>query len=192
MEGLLVDLATHPGFVAQLLRGIADYVLQTVRILCERFEFDAIAISDDYGTQKAMLISPRDWRRFIKPVLAEIYALAKKHDCHVFHHTCGNVVPIIPDLIEIGLDILHPIQPEAMDIFELKREFGRDLTFCGGLRTQDLLPCASPQEIRAEVGKLQREMGRGGGYILEPGITLQSDIPLDNLLAMIDEAQCAD
>ena len=189
MADLLVDLSCNPEFVEELLRGIADSILQTMAILFERFEFDGIAVSDDYGTQKAMLISPRHWRRFIKPRLSEIYSLAKSHGRTVFHHTCGNNVPIIGDMIEIGLDILHPVQPEAMDVFQLKREFGRDLTFCGGLRTQDLLPYGTAEEVRAEVRRLKREMGRGGGYILEPGISIQADVPLGNLFAMIDEAR---
>ena len=191
MEGLMLDVAFHAAFVEELLRGIADYVLQTMRILFDRFQFDGIALSDDYGTQRAMLISPRDWRSFVKPRLSEIYSLAKAHGRTVLHHTCGNVRPIVGDLIDIGLDILHPIQPEAMDIFELKRAFGRDLTFCGGLRTQDLLPRGTPEDIRTEVRRLKQEMGRGGGYILEPGITIQADVPLENLIALIEAASIA-
>ena len=108
-----------------LLRGLADYILQTMEILFERFQFDGVAISDDYGTQRGMLMSPAGWRRLSKPILAEIYAYAQQRGRTVFHHSCGNICPIIGDLIEIGLDILHPIQPEAMDACELKREFGR-------------------------------------------------------------------
>lgn len=120
--------------------------------------------------------------------MAEIYGLAKQHGRTVLHHSCGHIVPVIGDLIELGLDILHPIQPEAMDIFDLKRRFGPHLTFCGGLGTQDLLPRGTPQQVRDEVRRLKDGMG-GGGYILEPGITLQADLPLANLLAMIDEAR---
>ena len=188
MENILKDVALRTTFVQALLRGIADYVLRTMEILLERFEFDAIALSDDYGTQRAMLISPDHWRRLIRPLLAEIFALAKKHGRVAFLHSCGNIMPIVGDLIDIGLDILHPIQPEAMDILELKRRFGQALTFCGGLRTQDLLPTGTPQQIRDEVRRLKEDMGAGGGYILEPGITLQADVPLDNMLAMIEEA----
>ena len=189
MENILLDLALNAEFVEALLRGLTDYILETMKILFERFEFDGIALSDDYGTQKAMLMSPDHWRRFIRPRLAEIYALAKKHKRAVFHHTCGNVTPIVGDLIDIGLDILHPIQPEAMDILALKREFGARLTLCGGVPTQELLPFGSPAEVRKEVRRLKREMGAGGSYILEPGITLQADVPLANLVALIDEAR---
>jgi uroporphyrinogen decarboxylase len=136
-----------------------------------------------------MLMSPAHWRRFIKPRLAEIYGLAKRHDRVVFHHSCGHITPIIGEMIDIGLDILHPIQPEAMDVFQLKREFGANVTFCGGVRTQDLLPRGMPVQVRDEVKRLQDVMGQGGGYILEPGITVQADVPLANLLALIEAAR---
>jgi uroporphyrinogen decarboxylase len=189
MQELLLDVALHPRFVRRLLEGIAGYILETMRILFARFDFDGIAVSDDYGTQGGMIMAPRDWGSLVKPWLAEIYGLAHNHGRTVFHHSCGNILPVIPDLIGIGLDILHPIQPEAMDVLALKREFGRDLTFCGGLGTQRLLPRGGPEEIRREVRRLKTELGRGGGYILEPGITVQADVPLDNMVAMIEEAR---
>jgi uroporphyrinogen decarboxylase len=189
MESLLLDLTLAPRFVEDLLTGVADYILRTMEILCSRFSFDGVALSDDYGTQRGLLLSPAHWRRFIKPHVARIYGLAKRHQRTVFHHSCGNIVPIIGDLIDSGLDVLHPIQPEAMDILQLKREFGAHLTFCGGIRTQDLLPHGTPQQVRDEVRRLQDVMGRGGGYILEPGITLQADVPLANLLALIEAAR---
>ncbi len=188
MEPILMDLALTPRFVEALLRGLADYILRTMEVLCARFRFDGVALSDDYGMQQGMLMSPQHWRRFIKPLLAEIYALAARNGRTVFHHSCGNIEPIIGDLIDIGLDVLHPIQPEAMDGVRLKREFGDRLTFCGGLRTQDLLPRGTPGQVRDEVRRLKDVLGKGGGYILEPGITLQADVPLENLVAMIEEA----
>jgi len=189
MENLLLDMAVKPKFVEELLRSLTDYILQTMQILFDRYSFDAVALSDDYGTQNGLLISPADWCRIIKPCVGDIYSFAKKNSRFVFHHSCGNVRSIIGEMIDIGLDILHPIQPEVMDIFELKREFGRDLTFCGGLGTQRLLPYGSCGQIREEIRKLKEQMGVGGGYILEPGITIQADVPLENMLAMIEEAQ---
>lgn len=189
MEPLLLDVALNRRFVESLLEGIAAYILRTMEILFERFRFDGVAVSDDYGAQRGLLISPADWRRLVKPHLARIYGLAKRHGRTVFHHSCGNIVPIIGDMVEVGLDVLHPVQPEAMDGLALKREFGRDLSFCGGLGTQKLLPRGTPAEVRREVRRLKREMGRDGGYILEPGITVQDDVPLENMLAMIEEAR---
>jgi len=189
LENMLIDLVLNPKFVDELLDSITDYVIETMEILFRRFEFDGIAISDDYGAQKSTLMSPAHWRKFVKPHLAEIYSLAKKHGRIVFHHSDGYIYPIIKDMIEMGCDVLHPVQPEAMDIFRLKKEFGKNLTFCGGIRTQDLLVRGTPGEIRAEVRKLKREMGRGGGYIVSNGITIQADVPLDNIVALIDEAR---
>ncbi len=160
MEALLTDVALHPGFVGDLLEGLTEYILATMRILFERYEFECVAVSDDYGAQQGTLMSPRDWRALVKPRLGRIYAFAKENGRRLFHHTCGDVYAIVPDMIEIGLDILHPIQPEAMDIEGLKREFGRDLTFCGGIGTQRLLPYGTPDEVRAEIRRLKREMGR--------------------------------
>jgi uroporphyrinogen decarboxylase len=189
MEGLLTDLIANPRFVEELLRGIADYILETTDVLFDRFTFEGVALSDDYGTQRGMMMSPSHWRRFVKPFLREIYDHAKNHGRTVLHHSCGDFYPIIGDLIDMGLDILHPIQPESMDGLKLKQEFGRDVTLCGGLRSQDLLPRGTPEDVCAEVRRLKREMGRGGGYILGPGLTVQADVPMPNLLAALDEAR---
>ena len=189
MENLLLDLVENPEFVHNLLEGIADYILAGMKIIFSRFEFDGIALSDDYGTQKGMLIAPDCWSEFVRPRVQDVFSFAREHDKTVFHHSCGNVYPIIGELIDIGLDILHPIQPEAMDILQLKREFGDRLSFCGGIPTQHLLPHGTPEEVRAEVRRLKRTMGKGGGYILEPGITLQADVPLENLIALTEEAR---
>lgn len=189
MEAVLTDLVLAPGFVRQLLRGLADHILATMEVLLARFRFDGIALSDDYGAQRGMLMSPAHWREFIRPLLAEIYALARAGGRTVFHHSCGNIEPIVGDLVDIGLDVLHPIQPEAMDIVRLKRDFGAHLTLCGGLRTQDLLPRGTPGQVRDEIRRLKDVMGKGGGYILEPGITLQADVPLANLVALVEEAR---
>jgi uroporphyrinogen decarboxylase len=189
MEELLLDLTINKKFVFELLEGITDYIIKTMKILMERYDFEAFSLSDDYGTQKALQMSPGDWQKFIKPFLGQIFELARENGKIMMVHTCGNVFEVIGDMIDIGLDILHPIQPETMDIYKLKAEFGRELTFQGGLGTQNFLPRATPDKIRDEVKILKNKMGMGGGYILEPGITIQGDIPVDNLLAMIEEAK---
>jgi len=188
MEQILLDIIIHPLFVQSLLDHLTEYIIGTIRELTVRGTFECIALSDDYGTQQGMLMSPEHWCKMVKPCLARIYAFAKKHKLAVFHHSCGNITPIIDDLIELGLDILHPIQPEAMDVFSLKKEYGRYVTFCGGVSTQRTLVSGNPDQVRAEVRKLKQSMSVGGGYILEPGITIQADIPRENLVAMIDEA----
>jgi uroporphyrinogen decarboxylase len=189
MERLLLDTVMNPGFVDALLRRLTDYILETVRILVSKGSFECIAVSDDYGTQHGMLMSPAHWRRLVKPCLARIYRFAKADGLAVFHHSCGNISPIIGDMIDLGLDILHPIQPEAMDIRFLKKQFGRHLTLCGGISTQGVLVSGTPEQVRSVVRSLKREMAGGGGYVLEPGITIQADVPGENLFAMIEEAR---
>jgi len=188
LSNLCLDVVDIPAFVEELLEKLKNYVIETLQHIA-RFRPDGVFLSDDYGTQTGLIIDPRHWRKLVKPRLHDIYQAAKKRDLVVMHHTCGNVREIIPDLIEIGLDILHPIQPETMDIFSLKRDFGPDLTFCGGIGTQHLLPRATPSEVRQTVIQALDAMAEGGGYILEPGITLQDDVPVENMVAMIDAAR---
>ncbi|MCP4751143.1 MAG: hypothetical protein GY866_09630 [Proteobacteria bacterium] len=189
MENLLMDTILNPKFVEALLNELTEYIIKGMTKLFEmNCEFECIFIMDDYGAQRTTIISPDQWRKLVKPCLEKIYGLAKKNDCDVFHHTCGHNTPIIGDMIDIGLDILHPIQPEAMDIKELKREFGRDVTFCGGLSTQDLLINGTPQQVADQVCWLKDHMAKDGGYIFDTGITIQADVPQENLIAMIDEA----
>jgi len=185
---LLVDLYEHPTFVHELLDRICEYDLRTLERLME-LPLDAVFVSDDYGNQRQLMMSPAQWREFVAPRLARIFDLARSRGLKTMLHSCGCVREIIPDLIALGLDVLHPIQPEALDVFALKREFGRDLTLWGGISTQHTLPHGTPEEVRAEVREKAARLGAGGGYILEPGITLQEDVPLANVLALIDAAR---
>jgi len=105
-----------------------------------------------------------------------------------FQHTCGNVLPIVPDLIDIGLDCLQSLQPEAMPVYELKQRYGRDLVLWGGLGTQELLPFGTPEAIRNEARRLKRELGRGGGYIFSSSKPIMSDVPIANAVALIEES----
>lgn len=189
MENILLDIVLNQEFLHKLLDRLVSYIIDTMKILFKTCRFDCIAVSDDYGSQHGMLISPAHWREFIKPCLKSIYSLAKENGYKVFHHSCGNIYQIIPDFIELGLDILHPMQPEAMNIRKIKNEFGDKLTFCGGIPTQSLLPYGTPDDVRKEVRNLKKVMAKGGGYILELGITVQSDVSLENMIAMIEEAK---
>lgn len=189
MENLLLAISLNEAFVQELLESLTNYILETMRILLNSFEFEAVAISDDYGTQRGLIISPQQWRKFVKPCLRLIYERAKSAGKVVFHHSCGNIIEIIADMINIGLDILNPIQPEAMNSFELKKRFGENLTFCGGMPTQTILPSGTREQVRSVVRRLKTDMSQNGGYIFEPGITLLCDVPFDNILSMIDEAK---
>ena len=143
--------------------------------------------SDDYGTQRALMISPDTWRRMVKPRLAELTRLAHLHGARTFLHSCGAIRPLIPDLIEAGVDVINPVQVSAagMDTRELKREFGRDIVFWGGgVDTQRTLPYGSTSEVRDEVRRRLDDLMPGGGFVFTPVHNIQADVPPQNLVAM--------
>jgi len=188
LTDLLADLYLDPQFVHDLLDDILEFLLGNVNQLVA-LGVDGIFLSDDYGHQHSLLMSPDHWREFIKPRLGELFVRIKSEGLLTFLHSCGNVSEIVPDLIEVGLDVLHPVQPEAMDITSLKAKYGDELAFYGGISTQRTLPRGTPEEVEEEVRRTVRTMAKGGGYILAPGITLQHDVPLENILAFIRAAQ---
>ena len=181
----LTDAAAEPAFYAALLDRLCELDLALLDELLT-LPVDGVILDGDWGNQRGIMLGPERWRRFIKPRLAKLYARIHRAGKHTLHHSCGNVRDVIPDLIEIGLDVLQSVQPEAMNPYELKKEFGRDLTFWGGLGSQRTIPFGSPAEIRREVDRLCREMGRGGGYILGPAKALQPETPTENAAAVVE------
>jgi uroporphyrinogen decarboxylase len=185
MESLMVDMLEAPQFVEELLEAITAFqrgVLEEVL----RHEIDAVMFGDDWGQQQGLLFGRRLWQRFIKPRIAELYGLVKRAGKAVIIHCCGKVQELFPELIELGLDVFNPFQPEVMDPLEMKNRFGRDLAFYGGVSVQRLLPFGTPQQIRDEVRRLIDAVGQGGGFIIAPSHAMPGDIPLENLLAFIE------
>ncbi len=186
-EQFFADLLLNPNFAHGLLDMLLERHLGIVDILT-KLPCDGILFSDDYGDQNSVIIGPKLWRKFIQPRLAKLYERVSLAGKMTFQHTCGNVFEIIPDLIDVGLDVLQGLQPEAMSVYEIKRHFGKSLRLWGGLGTQRLLPFASPENIRAEVQSLKRELGRGGGYVFSSSKPIMKDVPLENAIALIEEA----
>jgi uroporphyrinogen decarboxylase len=149
---------------------------------------DGILFGDDWGDQRGVILGPERWRKFIKPRWAQIYAAVHAHGKIAMHHSCGSVAAIMPDIIEIGMDVLESSQPEpaGMNPYELKRQWGSKITFWGCLGSQSTIPRGTPDEIRQEVRRLKREMGRGGGYILAPAKPLQPETPVENAAAVVE------
>jgi uroporphyrinogen decarboxylase len=150
---------------------------------------DVVQEGDDYGGQHEMLVSPRLWRELFRPRLRRLIARIKECAPHtfLFFHTCGSVYEILPDLIEVGVDILNPVQVAAanMDSRRLKREFGDALTFWGGgVDTQHVLPRGTPQQVRDEVRRRIDDLAPGGGFVFNPVHNIQADVPPENILAM--------
>ncbi len=184
-ENMLMDVVAEPDFYEELLDRILALQLAFIAESL-KLPVDGIMFSDDWGDQRGVIIGPRRWRQFVKPRVARLYEAVHAAGRYTLSHCCGNVTDIMPDLIEIGLDVLESVQPEAMNPYELKRLWGDKITFWGGLGSQSTLAFGSPQEIGAEIDKLCAEMGRGGGYILTPAKTLMHGMPLENAIAAVE------
>lgn len=185
-EQLMTDLALQPELADRVLDIPYHYHLAVTRRLVQ-LGVDMIWLGDDMGGQSAMLMSPAMWRRYFKPRMANLIAALRSLNpqIKIAYHTDGVVYPIIPDLIEIGIDVLNPIQPAAMDPAKLKTEYGDRLCFWGSLDIQHTLPFGTPDDVRQEVIARLETIGRAGGLIIGPTHNLQLDTPLENFWAMV-------
>lgn len=188
MENLLVDMIMDPEFVHELLDSITEYNLKIIDIALE-YNIDGFHFGDDWGQQVGLIMGPDYWRKFIKPRMARMYERVKSKGKFVSQHSCGDIHEIFPDLIDIGLDIYQTFQPEIYDLQKTKKEFGKHLTFWGGISTQRLLPFATPDEVKSKTLETMRIMGSGGGYIAAPTHSVPCDVPPENVVAMIDVFQ---
>ncbi len=186
-ETILTDAIEHPDFFEEVLDRLTNLYLTFVDYTAD-LPIDAIHFGDDWGDQRGIIIGPKRWRKFLKPRWAKIYERVHQHDKIVIHHSCGSVANVIGDCIEIGMDVLESVQPEAagMNPYELKRKWGDKITFWGCLGSQSTIPFGTPGEVRAEIRRLRAEVGAGGGYILAPAKPLQVETPVENAAAILE------
>lgn len=186
LEKTFKDFVKNRDLLQDLFQIPYQYHLSAAKKLVE-MGVDMIWIGDDVGAQEQMLISPADWRFFLKPLLASFIKELKEinPDLKVAYHSDGNIYPIIPELIEIGLDVLNPLQPASMDPAQLKREFGERLCFWGSLDIQKTLPFGTPAEVKSEIQQRLKTVGEGGGLIIGPSHYLQVDTPMENFCSMV-------
>lgn len=188
MENLLVYMISDPEFVDALLDKILEYNLEKINIALE-YDIDCFYFGDDWGQQKGLIMGPVFWRKFIKPRVAKMYEKVKSHGKMVAQHSCGDISELFPDLIEIGLDIYQTFQPEIYEIRNVKKEFGKHLTFWGGISTQTLLPVATPDEVKRVTRETIEILGNGGGYIAAPTHAVPGDVPPENIEALVEVFQ---
>ncbi|MFN2141780.1 MAG: uroporphyrinogen decarboxylase family protein [Candidatus Promineifilaceae bacterium] len=192
MEPFFINLATNPDFAAELLARCAHYCKILMGHILEELgdNVDIVKIGDDLGTSASLLISPRMYRRLLKPIHADYIAFIKERTrAKLFFHSDGDIFPLIDDLIEIGVDILNPIQTSAgkmSDLATLKKRFGKNIVLCGAVDTTHVLPFGTPAQVRQEVRQVIEQLAPGGGYILAAVHTIQKNVPPENILAMVD------
>jgi len=182
-----MDAIAEQDFYGELLDRLTELYLAFVEFLAD-VPADAIMFGDDWGDQRGVILGPERWRKFLKPCWAKLYEAVHAQDKLVVSHCCGSIADIMPDIIEIGLDVLESVQPEAtgMNPYELKRKWGDKITFWGGLGSQSTIQFGSSQDIHNEVKRLCKEMGKGGGYILAPAKSLQPGTPTKNAVAVVE------
>jgi uroporphyrinogen decarboxylase len=190
-EEFFIDLIERPAWVHYLCRKFTDFYLEDYRRAAEitMGRIDLYLLISDLGSQAGPLVSLPMFREFAAPYLKEMIDCIHKLGAKVLFHSCGSIAAFIPDLIELGVDVLDPIQPgsPAMQPEALKSAFGDRLCFHGGIDMQDLLPHKTPGEVRNEVQRFIVVLGRGGGYILGPAHLFQPDVPPENVLAVYQD-----
>ena len=191
LEKFLMDLMMEREYIFELMDRVMEINLAHLITLVE-MGADIVWTGDDIGNQSGMMMDPDLWRKHFKPRMEYIFMRLKKlnPEIKIAYHSCGSIVPVIPDLIEIGLDILNPIQPLAkgMDAKSLHKKFGHELMFFGGVDIQNILPFGSRREVIEHVKRIKNIFGNNGGYILAPAHNIQPDTPTENILAFFEEA----
>lgn len=187
LENVMIEILSEQRLTQTMFRRCTDFAIHLSELVCERFLLDWLWTGDDVASQTDLLMAPQTWREMIKPELARVMAVGKKHGLPVAYHCCGALRPIIPDLIEIGMDVLNPIQSNCpgMEPQELKREFGSKISFMGGVDTQGILPFATASEVYKYTHRLIETMtSDGGGFILAASHTVPPETPDENIFAM--------
>ena len=184
MEKVLLEMALDPGYIGELLDRIVDIRLVVIERYLE-LGVDGGYFGDDYGAQVSTLFSPASWRELIKPRLARLFKPFLDRGLPVMMHSDGDIAPIVPDLVEIGLTALNPVQPEVVDHEWLHQEFDGKLAFYGGVSTQTVLPSGTPEEVKAAARKCVADLAPNGtGLMLAPSHRMMSDISMENIEAL--------
>lgn len=193
-EDWYVDFIANKPLLEVLFDCILEYNMEISRRILSDVgkEVDLIFCADDLGTQYGLMVRPDDFRSLLKPRLATyMKQIREMSPAKIMFHTCGSVVDIIPDLSEIGIDILNPVQVSAaeMNPVHLKKDFGDTMVFWGAMDTQNILPFGTVEDVKKMVETRIEEMGEGGGFVLTSVHNIQPDVPLENILTMFQHAR---
>lgn len=187
MDNFMVDMMMNRDLAEYLLEQITERRCVSARKMAEA-GCDVLRLGDDVSTQLDMMMHPDMWRAFIKPRLRRVIEAARevKPDILIFYHGDGNLQKIIPDLIEVGVEILNPVQPECIDPVKIKELYGDKLSFWGTVGTQTTMPFGTPEDVAEACRRMISKVGMGGGLLLAPTHVLEPEVPWDNLEAFVD------
>lgn len=190
MERFLVDLVSNPPLAEAVIRKVADYTTR-LAMASAQAKIDVLCVYDDAGMQRGMQLSPRLWRQYVKPAWKSVIQSVRDRFPHVrfFLHSCGKIDPIIPDVIEIGFDVLHPVQPECMSFDDVYRQYGKEIVLCATISAQRLFPFGTPHDVRDEVRRLAEVVSADRRSILMPSNVIQPETPWENVVAFFEEAR---
>lgn len=191
LEEALVRMAWEP----RIFEAVLEQVFQHTQEFCRHLlaacgeAMPILCLGDDFATQRGLMMAPERWRKFLKPRYAQLFELGKRAGRFVWFHSCGDISAVLPDLIDLGMDVWETVQLHTLPLSpeQLKREYGQHLTFFGGVNTQRL-PFMTPPQVRAEVVHCLEILGKGGGYICGPDHHLKPDVPAANVVALFDTA----
>lgn len=185
MENILMDMVAEPSFVHELFERLMELHLEAIdKIL--HLPFDSIRFGDDFGGQKGLIMGLPYWHKFIKPRLAKMYGKVRDAKKIVSIHSCGDNSEILGEMIDLGLQIFNPAQPEANDLPALKKEYGKNLTFEGGIGTQVTLPFGTPEQVREEIRRCRHVLGKNGGLIMTTTKPIRPEVPVENAVAAVE------
>lgn len=195
MDQFLTNMALEPDFAQELLKKITDLCKSLMgNFLRETGEYlDIIKIGDDLGMQDRLMISPQMYRKFLKPIHSDYISFIKNNtNAKLFFHSDGDIYDLLDDFVEIGVDILNPIQTHAGrlgNLVNLKKRYGKQLCFCGAIDTQQVLPFGTPRQVQQEVQRVIKQLAPGGGYLLAAVHTITDQVPVENVIAMIEAVE---
>ena len=191
IEKILVDLIENPELINSMIGKLLNFYKDSFRRTLEasKGRLDVMCFGDDFATQQGLMFSKGTWDKYFRNPMKELCDLIKSYGVYVAFHSCGAVSEMIPEFINVGVDIVFPIQPRAkgMEAERLKAEYGRDIVLYGGIDIQEVLPFGTEQDVRDEVARAAGILAKGGGYILASGHGIMSDVPPANVRAMYDE-----
>ncbi len=191
MEEAMVKMMQEPDVFEACVEQVMTFSEEYVRLFVDAMgdALDILHLCDDFASQRGLMFDPALWRRYFKPRYARLFEIGKSRGLPVWFHSCGDVTPVLENLIEIGMDVWETVQLHALPISpqELKRQYGRHVTFFGAINTQRL-PFAGEQQVRAEVRQVCDALGEQGGFICGPDHHVKPDVPTANTLALFDEA----